>query len=125
MLLTGQFANKFASDIGRSTPRFSDKALQVLKSYNWPGNVRELENVIQRLVVMTENDMIEVPDLPSLMRFSALRETGFDRSLAEVEAEYIRNVLESVGGNKTKAAEILKIDRKTLREKLKSSPDSD
>jgi DNA-binding protein Fis len=53
------------------------------------------------------------------MRFSALRETGFHRTLAEVEAEYIRNVLESVSGNKSRAAEILGIDRKTLREKLK------
>jgi two-component system response regulator HydG len=125
LLLIGHFADKFARERGRPAPHFSDKALQVLKSYNWPGNVRELENVIQRLTVMTEGDMIEVPDLPSLMRFSALRETGFDRPLAEVEAEYIRNVLASVGGNKTKAAEILKIDRKTLREKLKSPSEDD
>jgi DNA-binding NtrC family response regulator len=81
--------------------------------------VRELENVIQRLIVMTDGDFIEVPDLPSLMRFSALRETGFGRTLAEVEGEYIQNVLASVDGNKTKAAKILGIDRKTLREKLK------
>jgi DNA-binding protein Fis len=67
---------------------------------------------------MTEGDLIEVPDLPSLMRFSALQKTGLNRTLAEVEAEYIRNVLTSVGGNKTRAAEILGIDRKTLREKL-------
>ena len=80
--------------------------------------MRELENVVQRLVVMTEGDLIEVPDLPSLMRFSALQKTGLDRTLSEVETEYIRNVLTSVGGNKTKAAEILGIDRKTLREKL-------
>jgi DNA-binding NtrC family response regulator len=81
--------------------------------------VRELENVVQRLVVMTDGDIIEVSDLPSLMRFTALRETGLNRTLDEVEAEYIRNVLASVNGNKTKAAEILGIDRKTLREKLK------
>jgi DNA-binding NtrC family response regulator len=68
---------------------------------------------------MTDGDLIEVPDLPSLMRFSALRETGLHRTLAEVETEYIRNVLASVDGNKTRAAEILGIDRKTLREKLK------
>ena len=55
------------------------------------------------------------------MRFSALRKTGFDRPLSEVEAEYIRNVLASVNGNRTRAAEILGIDRKTLREKLKNS----
>lgn len=119
LLLAHNFAAKFAEEFGKATPRFSDNALQVLRNYHWPGNVRELENVVQRLVVMTDSDLIEVSDLPSLMRFSALRETGLDRTLAEVEAEYIRNVLVSVKGNKTKAAEILQIDRKTLREKLK------
>jgi DNA-binding protein Fis len=54
------------------------------------------------------------------MRFSGLRNASFNRTLAEVEAEYIRNVLASVNGNRTRAAEILGIDRKTLREKLKS-----
>lgn len=119
LLLIHHFSKKFAEDLGKPVPQFSDHALQILHNYHWPGNVRELENVIQRLVVMTDGDLIEVPDLPTLMRFSALRETGLDRTLAEVEAEYIRNVLTSVGGNKTQAAKILGIDRKTLREKLK------
>jgi len=119
ILLTNHLITKFAAELGRSPLRFSDKALQSLRNYNWPGNVRELENVIQHLVVMTDGDLIEVPDLPSLMRFSALRKTGFTRTLAEVEAEYISNVLAEVHGNKTRAAEILGIDRKTLREKLK------
>ena len=105
--------------MGKQVPRFSDQALEVLRNYRWPGNVRELENVVQRLVVMIDGELIDVPDLPSLMRFSALGKEGFDRTLAEVEAEYIRNVLASVGGNRTRAAEILGIDRKTLREKLK------
>lgn len=118
LLLAYHFATKFAQEFGKPIPRFSDNALQVLRNYHWPGNVRELENVVQRLVVMTDGDVIEVSDLPSLMRFSALRETGFNRTLAEVEAQYIRNVLGSVNGNKTKAAQILGIDRKTLREKL-------
>jgi len=119
LLLARHFVARFAEEFGKPTLRFSDNALQVLRNYHWPGNVRELENVVQRLVVMTDGDLIEVSDLPSLMRFSALRETGLDRTLAEVEAEYIRNVLASVNGNKTKASEILDIDRKTLREKLK------
>jgi two-component system response regulator HydG len=119
LLLAHHFLTQFAAESGKVTPRFSDEALQSLRSYNWPGNVRELENVIQRLVVMTDGDVIEVPDLPSLMRFSALRKTGFTRTLAEVESEYILNVLASVDGNKTRTAEILGIDRKTLREKLK------
>jgi DNA-binding NtrC family response regulator len=119
LLLIHHFTARFAEELGKSVPQFSDQALQVLRNYHWPGNVRELENVIQRLVVMTDESLIEVPDLPSLMRFSALREAGFHRTLAEVEEEYIRNVLASVNGNKTRAAKILGIDRKTLREKLK------
>jgi len=119
-ILTRHFAARFAAEMGKAAPRFSDQVLQVFRSYHWPGNVRELENVVQRLVVMTEGDVVEVPDLPSLMRFSGLRNASFDHTLAEVEAEYIRNVLASVNGNRTRAAEILGIDRKTLREKLKS-----
>ncbi len=121
LLLVRHFAYKFAEEAGKKQPRFSDQTLLVLRNYGWPGNVRELENVVQRLVVMTDGDFIEVPDLPSLMRFSALGKTGFDRPLAEVEAEYICNVLASVNGNKTQAARILGIDRKTLREKLKNA----
>ena len=123
LILARHFAANFAAEQGKPVPRFSDKALQNLRNYEWPGNVRELENVIQRLVVMTDGDLIDVPDLPCLMRFSALRKTGFTRTLAEVEAEYISNVLESVDGNKTHAADILGIDRKTLRQKLKNMKD--
>ena len=119
LLLASHLTTKFAEELGRPTPRFSDNALQVLRDYHWPGNVRELENLIQRVVVMTDHQVIKVPDLPSMMRFSAAREAGLDRTLAEVEAEHLRNVLASVNGNKTRAAEILGIDRKTLREKLK------
>jgi two-component system response regulator HydG len=119
LLLAHHFATKFSEELGKPIPQFSDNASEVLRNYYWPGNVRELENVVQRLVVMTDGDLIEVPDMPSLMRFSALRETGLNRTLAEVEAEYIRNVLATLDGNKTRAAKILGIDRKTLREKLK------
>lgn len=117
--LIQHFAARFAGEAKKPVPRFSDDALQILKNYNWPGNVRELENVIHRIVIMNEEGTIDVPDLPSLMRFSARRGIGLNRTLAEAEAEHIRGVLASVGGNKTKAAEILGIDRKTLREKLK------
>lgn len=118
LLLVKHFSTKFAKEFGKTLPRFSDKALQVLKSYDWPGNVRELENIIQRLIIMTEGDSIGIPDLPSLMRFSALRGVSPNRTLAEVEAEHIRIVLASVDGNKTQAAKILGITRKTLRDKL-------
>jgi two-component system response regulator HydG len=119
LLLIQHFAKAFAAELGKPVPKLSDSALRVLRNYRWPGNVRELQNVIQRLVVMAEDNVIDAPDLPSLMRFSALRETGLNRTLAEVEAEHIRNVLAGVDGNKTRAAEILGIDRKTLRKKLR------
>ena len=90
----------------------------MLKDYHWPGNVRELQNVVHRLVVMSEGDTIDVTDMPSLMRFSVPAAAGLDRTLAQVESEYIRNVLASMGGNKTRAARALGIDRKTLRRKL-------
>lgn len=96
-----------------------DKALAILRNYAWPGNVRELENMIHSLVVMTDSDVIDVPDLPDLMRYAGVRENGLHRTLGEVEVMHIRNVLASVGGNKTRAAAILGIDRKTLREKMK------
>jgi len=120
-ILTRHFAARFAREMGKKPPHFSDQVLRVFRNYHWPGNVRELENVVQRLVVMNEGDVVQVPDLPSLMRFSGLRNASFDRTLAEVEAEYISNVVASVNGNRTRAAEILGIDRKTLREKLKAS----
>jgi DNA-binding NtrC family response regulator len=120
LLLASHFAASFATELGRQAPRFTDGALQVLRSYHWPGNVRELQNVIHSLVVMNESDFIDIPDLPSLMRFSSKPGINAGRTLAEVEAEYIRSVLASVNGNKTRAAQILGIDRKTLRKKLQA-----
>ncbi len=121
LLLIGHFAARYAAEAGRAAPSFTDRALASLRAYHWPGNVRELQNVVQRLVVMSDGDTIDVADLPELMRFTSLRGSGLNRTLAEVEREHIQRVLESVGGNKTRAAGILGIDRKTLREKLKDS----
>ncbi len=122
LLLARHFVDRFAAEAGRPPFRFSEKAWRILRSYNWPGNVRELENVIQHLALMNDGELVEAADLPQLMRFSALRKASLTRTLAEVEREYIGNVVASVGGNKSKAAEILGIDRKTLREKLGERP---
>jgi len=121
--LVHHFAERFAREMGREPPQFTQRALEALRSHSWPGNVRELENTVQRLVVMTEGALVDVADLPPFMRFSAADSGSEDlsRPLAEVETAYIRKVLESVDGNKTRAAQILGIDRKTLRAKL---PDS-
>lgn len=122
ILLTNHLAGKLAKLAGRSVPQFSDDALAALKAYNWPGNVRELENTLNRLIVMGSGETIDVRDLPSPMRHRVTSNTSYTRTLAEVEHEYAAAVVSSVDGNKTRAAEILGIDRKTLREKLKAGP---
>jgi DNA-binding NtrC family response regulator len=122
--LTNHFAARYAREFGRPVPHFTEAALRIIAGYYWPGNVRELENFVQRIVVMSERESIDVTELPAHMRFSAARESGLNRTLAEVEAEHIRNVLAGVDGNKTRAAEILGVDRKTLRDKLKKMNES-
>lgn len=119
ILLAHHFASKFANEFDKRSLTFTDNAMRVIKQYSWPGNVRELENLMQQLVVMADDNLIDVPDLPAYMRFSVQKEAKLNRTLLEVEAEHIKNVLISVRANKSKAAEILGIDRKTLREKLK------
>lgn len=119
LTLAKHFLQKFSVDMNKVPPTLSDEAVNALSQYSWPGNVRELENIIQRLVVINDDPVINVADLPESMRFTISRDRFGDKTLAEVEAEHIRHVLVRTGDNKTRAAEILGIDRKTLREKLK------
>jgi DNA-binding NtrC family response regulator len=118
VILARHFARHYAVALGRAVPDLSDAVLDVFRSYPWPGNVRELRGIVRDLVA-AELTTVTVPDLPPRMRFSAFRDAGWNRSLADVEAEHVRRVLAAVDGNKTRAAEILGIDRKTLREKLR------
>jgi len=118
-LLANFFIKKYAAEYNKKPPKLTEDAYEVFKNYHWPGNVRELENLVQRLVVMTDSRRIDVPDLPENMRYSVRHTATALRSLEDVEAEHISRVLEHTSGNKTKAANILGIDRKTLREKVK------
>lgn len=92
--------------------------MQILMRHSWPGNVRELENIIQRTIIMS-GDIIEVDNLPKYLKYPEPKEDDITWPLKEVEKAHILKVLAVVDNNKTKAAEILQIDRKTLREKLK------
>ncbi len=118
ILLARRFAEKFSRELGREAPRFTGRALEALRRYSWPGNVRELENVIQQLLVLSDEVLIDVPDLPAFMRYTVSRDEGVEKTLREVEEVHIEGVMAHVQGNKTRAAAILGIDRKTLREKL-------
>ncbi|MEH0020771.1 MAG: sigma-54 dependent transcriptional regulator [Desulfobacter sp.] len=119
LLLINHFTELFCREMDRYIPRFSDNALNALKRHTWPGNVRELENLIQRLMVIVDHDPIRCPDLPESMRLAMpSTNTGLLR-LEDVVNAHIRDVLTSVKGNKTQAAKILDIDRKTLGTRLK------
>ena len=93
--------------------------------YDWPGNVRELQNCIERAVTLTRFEKIIVEDLPEKIqhyRSSQLVIIGDDHqqllTLEELERRYIERVLKAVGGNKTQAAQVLGLDRRTLYRKL-------
>ena len=128
LLLAQHFTRRSAERAGKPVLGLSRAAAEKLLGYAWPGNVRELANCIERAVALTQHDQILVEDLPERIR-DYRREhvlvTGEDPSelvpLAEIERRYIARVLEAVGGNKTLAARILGLDRKTLYRKLDRS----
>ena len=122
-LLVDHFLKKYADEVG-GLKRISREALAALMRYSWPGNVRELENVVQRMAVLCAGEEIQIEDLPPELRAAkeellprAVRE---EVTLGELEKEYILLVLERTGGNQTRTAEILGIDRRTLYRKLQS-----
>jgi DNA-binding NtrC family response regulator len=90
--------------------------VSALAAYRWPGNVRELENTIERLVVLSRGSVIDEQDLPFKGSGPDLHERLFADlpSLDELERRYLVHVVEQVGGNRTRAAEVLGIDRRTL-----------
>jgi len=99
---------------------FSREAADVLRGYHWPGNVRELRSVVERVALVSSDEVVTPAALPPqvLEQISALW-VGRERrpSLKEVEQAYIRHVLEQVKGNQTRAASVLGISRKALWEK--------
>ncbi|MCO6499880.1 MAG: sigma-54-dependent Fis family transcriptional regulator [Vicingus serpentipes] len=119
-LLIDAFNEKFSKESGKKPLKLNAKIKSILTKYTWPGNIRELENFIHRLVIMTDKS-VDIDDIPDYMKMNVPVDSDQDNllSLAEVEKKHIEKVLHSTNNNKTKAAEILGIDRKTLREKLK------
>src|SRR5512143_2059432 len=114
-------AEHFAAKHGRGKGAISPEAREVLQTYDWPGNVRELENVVARALALNPSGVVVPADLPDRLR--ALRAEparglplppGFRPTLDELSRRYAALVLGECGGNKTRAAELLGIDRKTL-----------
>ncbi|MEW6140397.1 MAG: sigma-54 dependent transcriptional regulator [Thermodesulfobacteriota bacterium] len=102
-----------------STPiRISSRAMDLLTQYPWPGNVRELRSVIFKTIVLASSSVIKPEDLPCLIASKDPRTEQFVRSLGDVEKDHIVRVLQEVGGNQSKAAKILGINRRTLYNKM-------
>ncbi|HLG35632.1 MAG TPA: sigma-54 dependent transcriptional regulator [Bacteroidia bacterium] len=119
-------AEHFLSEVSREQSKnvsgFSADTENLLREYAWPGNVRELKNVIRRAVLMSSSEELDASSFPPEMNTSAGMNTGevkLKDAAHQAEAEMIKKVLRQVNNNKSKAAEILKIDRKTLYNKLR------
>ena len=122
-LLAHHFLARYAEEQGKSIEGFSDEAMEVLINYEYPGNIRELENVVERAVVLCNGAEILAKHLPQELgqyTLKVYRQSSQQfPTLEENEVEYVGWVLKQVDGNKTKAAEILGIDRVSLWRKLK------
>jgi len=105
---------------GRKVNGISAEARAALESYEFPGNVRELANTIERAVIVSTSERIEAKDLPDSLHAAATlrRRRARRQTLAELEADYIRDTLSATKGNKSEAARLLGISRKNLYEKL-------
>lgn len=123
-LLCHHFLQKFCEGQGKKIDKITDDVMEILLSYEFPGNIRELENIIERAVALADRGIIETRHLPmdlQQVKFVRLQRQRAQKllTLDENEKEYIMWVLGQVNDNKTKAAEILGIDRVSLWRKLK------
>jgi two-component system nitrogen regulation response regulator NtrX len=125
-LLAGHFVKEFTTAYGRKPKELTPEAYQVIQEYHWPGNVRELRNLMERIVIMNPQVRIDArhiplprPRLPAAGRpvesFGSLYEVR-----AAVEREYILKKLDETGGNVTRAAELLGLERSNLYRKMKA-----
>ncbi len=126
-ILAEHFIQKFTERLDRTSMLLSSEVLRVLMDYAWPGNIRELENTIERAMVLSDGDTIELDVLPAHMRDSehTLDITFLGGSLSIkkanrlIERKLIERALEETGGNRTRAAELLEISHRALLYKIK------
>lgn len=116
-LLVDKFLFKYGVEYKDGYVKITPEALKILERYDWPGNIRELENVIQRAVILSDKT-VEVSHLPEHLKYTLQDASDTLQPLKIIEKQYIEKVLRATGNNKTKAAKILQIDRKTIRQKL-------
>jgi two-component system response regulator HydG len=117
------FAHHFLAlaneDLEKDIEGFDDEVIELFMNYDWPGNLREMKNTIKRSVLLTKTNSVPIDVLPQEMRSAIEQENAVSYYSKENEESAIRSALEKAGFNKTKAAKLLNIDRKTLYNKLK------
>lgn len=127
MIFANYFLKQANNELNRAVKQFDERVIDIFKSYSWPGNIREMRNVIRRAVLLTKGDAMITSTLPqelvtsetTVSSFSAYAGDNLKEAIDKIEFEKIKTVLEKVRYNKTKAAQLLNIDRKTLYNKLK------
>ena len=127
-LLVDFFLQKFRKEYPDAEPkRMTPRAMSALRRYDWPGNVRQLENYLHRIFVLSENEAIDLADLPPEISDSSLPPGDFPVeipadgvALEEIVKEYIRVALTQTGGNQTKAAELLGLSRRRLQNRMQN-----
>ena len=120
-LLVSRFLSEFSAANGNRVTGITPAAMKLLEAYPWPGNVRELRNAVERMVVLSQGGQLDVEDVPEHMRALAPSGTGQAipaGTLGETEKAKILSVLEQVNGNRSRAAQVLGISRRTLYRKL-------
>jgi transcriptional regulator with PAS, ATPase and Fis domain len=115
-LLAHYFLKKY-NERYHQQARLTESALRVLEDYSWPGNVRQLQHMIERLTIVTPQGRIDDTAVREAIELTEPRDISSE-TLADTEADQIRRVLAATGGNKSRAAKILGIERKTLYRKL-------
>ncbi len=121
-LLIEHFIEKYCAETGKQIKGLDDSAMRLFMRYHWPGNVRELENFIERAVVISQNTTLTTKDFPQSLVLGRIEDEGGDfrvgMSVHDAEKLLILRTLEDQAGNRTRAAEILGINPRTLRNKL-------
>ena len=129
-LLANHFLRHYAAKNAKPVRALSSEALQIIENYAWPGNVRELEHAIERAVVLTRGEVIEVADLPDTVRQGPIGSAGqlvipIGTPMDEIERRVIHETLRQAKGDKTLAAQLLGIAARTIYRKLERHPSED
>jgi two-component system nitrogen regulation response regulator NtrX len=123
-MLVDHFNQRFSHAYGKKPKAFDEKAIEAMQKYSWPGNVRELRNTVERVVIMHQNRRVGVKDLPVFgdeePPASSYRFPSFKEASDAYHREFIQRKLDEAGGNVSRAAELMGVDRSHLYRRMRA-----